>query len=64
MSTGVVSPTLNGFPVPPVTQNSEPFTQGMAYSMAEPQMPSTITMAPYAGIGTVYNMTYDMIHMV
>lgn len=51
MSTGVMSPTLNGFPVPAATQGAEPFNPGMAYTMAEPQIPTTISMAPYAGIG-------------
>lgn len=52
MSTGVVSPTLNGFSVPPATQNSEPFNAaGLAYTVAEPQVASTIGVAPYPGLG-------------
>lgn len=52
MSTGVVSPTLNGFPVG--TQNAtsaDLMCNTLAYTMAEPQLQSTITMAPYGGLG-------------
>ncbi|KAF6025387.1 CELF5 [Bugula neritina] len=52
MSPGVISPSLNGFPLV-TTQNgmgSEIYSNGIIYSMAEPQLQPGLTVSPYGGL--------------